>query len=124
MYLMRNNDSQSCANLKDECEKLLFFHVTLTMTDGNTFDGIIESVDGDQVIVLVGEDVLEQEDNSQVDQQRFGGGGRRFRRFNRRVFPLVGLAALSLLAYPYYAPYYYPPYPPYYNPYYPPYYPY
>ena len=87
------------------------------MKDGNTVDGIIGRVDDDQVIVLVGENVIE-------DESRFGrplgGGGGRFRRFGPRGFPFASIAALSLLAYPFFSPpypYYYPyPYP---YPYYP-----
>ena len=87
------------------------------MKDGNTVDGIIGRVDDDQVIVLVGENVIE-------DESRFGrplgGGGGRFRRFGPRGFPFASIAALSLLAYPFFFPlypYYYPyPYP---YPYYP-----
>lgn len=109
MYEMKSSNSQNLKNLKDECEKLLSYHVILTMTDGNIFDGIIEKVDGDQIVVLVGEDIIDQSETT--DTRQFGG--RRFRRFNRMVFPLVGLAALALVTYPYYRPYYYPYYYPY-----------
>lgn len=114
MYSVRNHDSQDLKKLHDECKNLMYYHVSLTMTDGTTFDGIIENVDDDKIVVLVGEDIIEQ-DSTYSDSRQFGGP-RRFRRFNRRIFPLAGLAALALLAYPYYAPYY--------NPYYYPYYPY
>ena len=40
------------------------------MTDGSTMDGIIESVDSNNVSVLVGEDVMDQEDESKSDYQR------------------------------------------------------
>ncbi|WP_374940967.1 hypothetical protein [Clostridium mucosae] len=83
------------------------FHVIITLTDGSTIDGIIEDVDRDRVIVLVGEDVMEPEDENESNQQRqFPGVGRprRFRRFRRKGFPLGNLAALALLGYPYFVP--------------------
>lgn len=104
-------------SLHDECERCMYYHTTLTFTDGSTLDGIIEKVDNDRIIVLVGEDVMEQENENQMGQQRqpytYGRPRRRFRRFRRQAFPLNTLAALALLRYPYIAP----PYP--YNPYHP-----
>lgn len=64
MYEMKSSNSQNLKNLKDECEKLLSYHVILTMTDGNTFDGIIEKVDVDQIVVLVGEDIIDQSETT------------------------------------------------------------
>lgn len=116
-----NDYYRDLQQLHDQCQKCLFYHTTLTMTDGSTFDGIVENVDKDRIIVLVGEDVLEQDDENNSDQQRqyYSHGRRprrRHRRFRRQAFPLATLAALSLLPYPYVAP----PYPYYpYNPYYP-----
>ncbi|WP_247747093.1 hypothetical protein [Alkalihalobacillus sp. BA299] len=114
------NDSRS---MHDDCHKYKYYHVTLTTTDGNYFDGIIEDVGTDNVTVLVGEDVMEGEgDIGGYDRQYdYGGYGfprRRFRRFRRRRFPLASLVALALL--PYIVPQPYPyPYPyPYYYPYY------
>ncbi|MBB6623343.1 hypothetical protein [Clostridium gasigenes] len=99
-------------SLQDECKRCLNYHATLTMTDGSMFDGIIESVDADRVVVLVGEYVMEEDDENESDQQRqYHNPRRRFRRFRRRAFPLNALVALSLLNYPYIAPpytYYYP----------------
>ena len=98
MYEMKSSNSQNLKNLKDECEKLLFYQVILTMTDGNTLDEIIEKIDGDQIVVLVGEDIIDQSETT--DTRQFVE-----RRFNCRVFPLVGLAVLALVTYPYYRPY-------------------
>mgnify|MGYP004652069099 FL=1 len=118
MNLEENSYQQDSKQWQDKCNRLLYYHVVLTLKDGNTVDGIIGRVDDDQVIVLVGEKVIE-------DESRFGrplgGGGGRFRRFGPRGFPFASIAALSLLAYPFF----FPPYP-YYSPYpYPyPYYPY
>lgn len=115
MVLKNNDYYRGSRNLEDECKKYVYYHTTLTMTDGSTFDGIIENVDKDIITVLVGEDVMEDESENRSDEQRqpFGHGGprRRFRRFRRRNFPLGTLATLALL--PYIAP---PPYP--YYPYY------
>lgn len=105
-------------HMHEVCKRCMSFHAIITMVDGSTCDGIIEDVDKDCVIVLVGEDVMDDAWENQMDQQRqpFGHGRprRRFRRFRRRSFPLNTLAALALLRYPYIAPPY-----PYYNPYYP-----
>ena len=125
MNLEENSYQQDSKQWQDKCNRLLYYHVVLTLKDGTTVDGIIGRVDDDQVIVLVGEDMME-------DESRYGrppgggprpGGGRgRFRRFEPRGLPFSNIAALSLLAYPLLAqpyPYYYPyPYP-YPYPYYP-----
>jgi hypothetical protein len=115
MDLERDDYYRNLQYLHDKCKKCMSFHVIITMTDGNVFDGIIEDVDSNRVTALIGEDVMEQEDENQSENQRqpFGHGRhrRRHRRFRRRHFPLSTLAALSLLPYPYYAPlypYFYP----------------
>ncbi|WP_024621559.1 hypothetical protein [Metaclostridioides mangenotii] len=107
MYLERNNNDINVQNLYDECKRLMSYHIILKMKDGCVFDGIIESVEPDRVIVLVGEDVMDQESSdNQHNLQRQFGHPRRFRRFRRRSFPLAALIALSLLQYPYsYYPY-------------------
>jgi len=112
MALEENDYYRDLQNLHDECKRCLYYHTTLTMTDGSTMDGIIENVDPDRIIVLVGEDVMEQDGENQSDGQRqyhsLNRPRRRFRRFRRRAFPLANLAAISLLPYPYI---YQPPYP-------------
>lgn len=107
----RNDYYRELSNLHDECKKSLYFHAVFTMTDGTTFDGIIEDVNTDTVTVLVGEEVMEDQFSEQRQYYSYGRPRRRFRRFRRRSFPLGNLAALALL--PYVAP---PPYP--YFPYY------
>jgi len=100
MYL-EENDYRDLQSIRDHCNRLMNFHVVVTMRDGSTFDGIIDSVDTDRVCILVGEDVMEQECDDQ--RQFFGGFGfprRRFRRFRRRFFPFGTLAAISLLPFP------------------------
>ena len=97
----------------DVCKKYLNYHIILTMTDGSKLDGIIENVDTDSITMLVGEDVMEKENEDQSDNQRqyhdYGRPRRRFRRFRRRSFPFNRLAEIALL--PYIAPPYYPYYP-------------
>ncbi len=113
MYLEKNNKTRNVKNMYDECKRLSNYHVIFKMKDGSMFDGIIESVEPDKVIILMGEDVMDKELENQSGQQRQYNSPRRYRRFRRRTFPIANLIGLSLLAYPYYAP----PYP--YYPYYP-----
>ena len=96
-------------NMYDECRRLMNYHVVFTTRDGNTFDGIIESVDPNNVIILVGEDVMDEEvenqnNQNQNNQQQQNRQRRRYRRFRRRAFPLGSIIALSLLTYPFFAP--------------------
>lgn len=116
MEFEKDDSYRDLGGLHDKCRKCMFYHVKLTMTDGRTIDGIIENVDADRVIALIGEDVMEQDHENEANMQRQYynyGGPRRFRRFRRQAFPLATLAALSLLPYPYLAPPYpyYPAYP-------------
>ena len=119
MDLEKDDFYRDLKGLHDECKRCMYYHTTLTMTDGTAYDGIIENVDPDRIIVLIGEDVMEPENEDKAEGQRqyhnFGRPRMRHRRFRRQAFPLATLAALSLLPYPYYAPPY--PYP--YYPYYP-----
>ena len=120
MDLERDDCFRDLRNLHDDCKRCMYYHTNFTMKDGSKFDGIIENVEPDRIIVLIGEDVMETENENQANGQRqyhnYGPPRRRFRRFRRQAFPIASLAALSLLPYPYYAP----PYPYFspYNPYY------
>lgn len=100
-------------DLYNQCRNLMYYHVVLTMADGSKFDGIIEDVDGETVTVLVGEDIMPKDMECSCERDRQYGGPIRHRRFRRRRFPLASLAALALIAYPYYAPPFYPYYYPY-----------
>lgn len=103
MAIERKN--RNVQNMYDECRRLMNYHVVFSMRDGSTFDGIIESVDQDNVVILVGEDVMDEEfENQNNQQQQYNRQRRRYRRFRRRVFPLGSLIALSLLSYPFFAP--------------------
>jgi hypothetical protein len=88
-------------NLHDKCQKYMYHHVMLTLSNGSSFDGIIEDIGNDQITVLVGEDVMERESDELEERQYYGYGRprrRRFRRFRRQVLPLAFLTALSLLS--------------------------
>jgi len=123
MALEENDYYRNIHPLHEKCKRCMYYHAVLTMTDGSTMDGIIENVEPDRIIVLVGEDVMEQGNNNQPNEQRqyhnynYNRPINRYRRFRRQAYPLANLAALSLLSYPYIAQ---PPYPYYsYYPYYP-----
>ena len=117
MEFEREESFRDFGDLHDRCRKCMFYHVKLTMKDGSTLDGIVENVEPDRIIVLVGEDVMDRKDDNEYNQHRvyynYNRYPMRYRYFRRQAFPLASLAALSLLPYPYIAP----PYP--YYPYYP-----
>lgn len=110
MNLERDEYYRDLKNLHEDCKKHTSYHVILTMKDGSVFDGIIEEVDSKRVIVLVGEDVIEQDGEDIFSKLRqpydYRRPRRRARRFRRRNFPLDALAALTLVQYPYLAPLY------------------
>ena len=114
MDFERNDHDRALRNVHDECQNYMYYHIILTMTDGSKVDGIIENVDMDGVNMLVGEDVMEKEEENQSDGQRqyynYNRPRRRFRRFRRRKFPLNNLAELALLSYIAPQPYPYYPY--------------
>lgn len=124
MPRQKNDLYRDIESVQDQCKKYMNFHILLTMKDGSIIDGIIEDMDPDRIIMLVGEDVMEEEeDNDYNDQRQYFGQGqgrrrrRRRRRFRRRHIPFGTIAALTLLDYPYFAPpypYNFPFYP--YNP--------
>ncbi|MGY4690396.1 hypothetical protein [Salibacterium sp. K-3] len=101
-------------NMQEQCRQYMYHDVVLTFRDGSMADGIIEEVDSEKIQMLVGENVMADEEAGNNRQFGYGYGygpqRRRFRRFRRRQFPLGALAALALLPYisPYpYGPYYY-----------------
>lgn len=104
---MCNNEPNKLYN---KCEELMNYHVILKMKDGSMLDGIIEDMDGDNVIVLVGEDIVDNNCEKQRNKRQHGFPSR-YRMYRRRPIPLASLIALSLLAYPYIAPPYSYPYP-------------
>ncbi|MFC7321562.1 hypothetical protein [Halobacillus campisalis] len=121
MTYMRNmsGNQQQMKPTKQYCKQLMNYHVMGTMEDGSSFDGIVMDANDNEVTMLMGEDVMVDENGNEENESRqwgyggYGGfGRRRARRFRRRVLPLAGLT--SLLLYPYFAPYPYYPYYPYY----------
>ena len=100
MLLDGFDSSNSTQNLKSKCKKYLYYNVTLIMSDGSIFDGMIENIDQDRIVMLVGEDVidLDDDDESNYDENRQHGNvgfhrrpRRRFRRFRRRFFPFANV---------------------------------
>lgn len=83
------------------------------MNDGSTCDGIIEGVDEDKITVLVGEDVIIDDNGDTTSRQRPIGYNQpnRYRRFRRRGFPIDGVNRMELLRYPFIYPGYPYPYP-------------
>lgn len=98
--------------MKGRCNSYRFYHVTIKMDDGSMMDGIIENVDGDNVTVLVGEDVMADENDGSMSRQPYRN---RYRRYRPRNFPINRVIGLGLLGYPIVPPIF-PPYP---YPYYP-----
>ncbi len=106
MDLEEINYRDGARNLQDKCKKYLYYNVTLIMSDGSIFDGMIENADQDRITMLVGEDVMELDDDDEYDydeKRQHGNVGfhrrprRRFRRFRRRFFPFANVVALELL---------------------------
>lgn len=111
MALERFDYYRDLKSLQDECKRCLYYHAILTMSDGTTFDGIIEDVDDNSITVLEGEDVMEGESEGQEDDMRrppygYGRPRRKYRRFRRRRYPIGRLSKLALL--PYITPISYP----------------
>ncbi len=89
-------------DLYDECKRLMEYHIVLKMTDGSTMDGIIEKVEPDRIIMLVGEDVMDLEGDEDNQERQFGKHRRfrRFRRFRRRSFPFNLVKGVFVLPFP------------------------
>lgn len=100
-------------SIKEECKTYLSYHAVLIMNDGSTCDGIIEGIDEDEIIVLVGEDVIVDDNGEDDNRQRPMGFNQsnRYRRFRRRRFPIRGINRMELLRYPFVYPVYPYPYP-------------
>lgn len=107
MSLEETNYYRDSQSLYDDCKRALNYHVMITLKDGSKLDGIVVEVQPDRVMVLVGEDVMDEERGSEADLQRQPFGGRpmrRFRAFRPRFFPFGALATLALLQYPFIMP--------------------
>ncbi|MCF0148767.1 MAG: hypothetical protein HUJ77_10280 [Clostridium sp.] len=102
-------DYGSLQELYDDCNKLKEYHITIVMKDGSTVDGIIEKVDSNGIIMLVGEDIMDEEDTNESNEQRQFGrrpGMARYRRFRRRGYPFNSIRRVFPIGYPYPFPYY------------------
>lgn len=107
--------SNNIQNLQIKLKKYLYYNVTLIMSDGSIFDGIIEKVEQDRIVMLVSEDAIDLDDDEYTydEKRQHGNVGfnrpprRRFRRFNRRFFPFANVVALELLPYIPPHPYFY-----------------
>lgn len=100
-------DSKSLQDLYDECNNLMGYHITIVMKDGSTVDGMIEKVDSNGVVMLAGEDVMDDDEMNQSDGERQFGKGRRMRRhrrFRRRGYPFNSIRTIFPIIYPF--PYY------------------
>ncbi|UCZ54077.1 hypothetical protein LGQ02_04660 [Bacillus shivajii] len=86
--------------MHDVCVRFQLHLVQFETTDGQVFDGIIDSVDQEGVNMLVPTGDMEREGES--ERQFYGPGytpygygfPRRFRRFRRHRFPFFGLRRL------------------------------
>lgn len=108
MNFDRADNYNSLQDLFDECKNLMNYHIVLMMKDGTSVDGIIEKVDSNGIIMLVGEDVVDQEDDDDQDQYnnqrqyKRPRRMRRHRRFRRRGFPFNVINGVVPLPYPFF----------------------
>lgn len=106
-----NDDYYSdISSLYDKCKKLLYYHVIFTIKDGSIFDGIINNVEENHIIVLVGKDIIKTEHENTSPQQRqyddYTNSTQRYRRFEPKRVPINALTGLYLLPYPFIMPQY------------------
>ncbi|MDV4149585.1 hypothetical protein R0131_01940 [Clostridium sp. AL.422] len=97
-------DMKNLQDLYDECNKLMSYHITIVMKDGSTVDGMIEKVDSNGIIMLVGEDIMDDDDgDTSTGERQFGKGPgmRRHRRFRRRGYPFNSIRRVLPIVYPY-----------------------
>ncbi|MBA2938147.1 hypothetical protein HZF08_07500 [Paenibacillus sp. CGMCC 1.16610] len=93
------------------CKKHMYRYVSVTMTNGAVYDGIVENVDDDNLYLAVPIGGMDHEQMRAFlpyggypfpyygyPYPGYGYGFGR-RRFARQVLPLAGLLALSLLPY-------------------------
>lgn len=107
MVLDRIDYNNNMRDLQSKYKKYLYYNVTLIMSDGSIVDGMIENVEQDRITMLVGEDVMNLDDDEDTydENRQHGNVGfnrrprGRFRRFRRRFFPFANVVALQLLPY-------------------------
>lgn len=88
-------------NIADECKRLRSFHVILLLKDGIRFDGIIQDINDEGVLVLVGEDVFKNPSQNTPNRQNY-----MYRRYKPRFFPFAALATTYIMPYSYYTPFF------------------
>ena len=102
---------KSSKSIEEQCKCYLFYHVVITLDDGSMVDGIIEEINGGNIRILIGQDMMEDKMNS----SRQIGQPNRFRRFMPGSYPINRINRIGLLPYPilpiYPFPYPYPYYP-------------
>ena len=88
-------------NIADECKRLRSFHVILLLKDGIKLDGIIQDINDEGVLVLVGEDVFKNPFQNTPNRQNY-----MYRRYKPRFFPFAALATTYIMPYSYYTPFF------------------
>ncbi|MFC0523579.1 hypothetical protein ACFFGV_08270 [Pontibacillus salicampi] len=100
---MQQPMQQSPQEMKEYCEKHMYYFVIIEMQDGSRYDGIIVNIDAENVYVLMpAGDEDESGESSDERQFGYGYGGYgpgyggygypyRFRRFRRYRFPFFGI---------------------------------
>ena len=88
-------------NIADECKRLRSFHVILLLKDGIRFDGVIQDINDEGVLVLVGEDVFKNPSQNTPNRQNY-----MYRRYKPRFFPFAALATTYIMPYSYYTPFF------------------
>ena len=88
-------------NIADECKRLRSFHVILLLKDGIKLDGIIQDINEEGVLVLVGEDVFKNPSQNTPNRQNY-----MYRRYKHRFFPFAALATTYIMPYSYYTPFF------------------
>ena len=88
-------------NIADECKRLMNFHVMLFLIDGIKLDGIIQDINEEGVLVLVGEDVFKNPSQNTPNRQNY-----MYRRYKPRFFPFAALATTYIMPYSYYTPFF------------------
>lgn len=96
---------------KQACERYMHVHVIAKTRDGSQFDGIVDGMDADGVIMLVAEDVDESAFSQPVPWRQLEYGRPRYRRYRRQRFPFSTFLFPFFVPYPYYYPGYPYPYP-------------
>ncbi|MBO8155589.1 MAG: hypothetical protein H0Z32_03920 [Bacillaceae bacterium] len=97
-------------HMQDQCKNYMLQYVVIEMNDGSSYDGIVEDMDDDHVIILIPEGDQDwghhRETEQNEEERQFGYGGFpgygggygygygvpwRFRRFRRYRFPFFGV---------------------------------